>query len=263
MCFHEVLPTEQAKLWPVFYERVLAEGAFRIECTRADGVFMELAFDPIAVDGDITGISIIGKDIIQRKSVEDSLHVAGEKYRNIFDGVLEGIFQTTLEGRVLAANPAVAGMLGYDSPEDLISSVKDMAFDVWAFPNERAWYLQLLEETEELRGYEVQFKRKDGTRIWVKLSPRKTYAADGVTPINEGFIEDITEQKKSESALKKAEANLSALIESTQDLIWSVDLDYRLITFNRALQQNIQDTIGVRMAVGMRFHELHPPEQAA
>ena len=62
---------------------------------------------------------------------------------------------------------------------------------------------------------------------------------------------------------KYAEANLSSLIESTQDLIWSVDLDYRLITFNKALQQNIQDTIGVRLAVGMRFHELHPPEQAA
>jgi diguanylate cyclase (GGDEF)-like protein/PAS domain S-box-containing protein len=263
MCFHEVLPPEQAELWPVFYERVLAEGAFRIECTRADGRFMELAFDPIAVDGDITGISIIGKDITQRKAAEDALHEAGEKYRNIFDGALEGIFQTTLEGRVLAANPAVAGMLGYDSPEDFIASVKDIAFDVWAFPNERAWYLQLLEETEELRGYEVQFKRKDGTRIWVKLSTRKTYAADGVTPINEGFIEDITEQKKSESALKKAEANLSALIESTQDLIWSVDLDYRLITFNRALQQNIQKNYGVRLAAGMRFHEVLTPEHAA
>jgi diguanylate cyclase (GGDEF)-like protein/PAS domain S-box-containing protein len=262
MCFNEVLPPGQAKLWPVFYERVLAEGAFRIECTRADGGFMELAFDPIAVDGDITGISIIGKDITQRKAAEDALHEAGEKYSNIFDGALKGIFQTTLEGRVLVANPAVAGMLGYDSPEDFIASVKDIAFDVWAFPNERAWYLQLLEETGELCGYDVQFKRKDGTRIWVKLSTRKTYAVDGVTPISEGFIEDITEQKKSESALKKAEANLSALIESTQDLIWSVDLDYRLITFNRALQQNIQKNYGVRLAAGMRFHEVLTPEHA-
>jgi diguanylate cyclase (GGDEF)-like protein/PAS domain S-box-containing protein len=263
MCFNEVLPPGQAKLWPVFYERILAEGPFRIECSRADGVFMELAFDPIAVDGDITGISIIGKDITQRKAAEDALHEAGEKYRNIFDGALKGIFQTTLEGRVLAANPAVAGMLGYDSPEDFISSVKDIAFDVWAFPNERTWYLQLLEETEELRGYEVQFKRKDGTRIWVRLSTRKTCAADGVTPINEGFIDDITEQKKSESALKKAEANLSALIESTQDLILSVDLDYRLITFNRASQQNVQKNYGVRLAAGMRFHEVLTPELAA
>ena len=60
----------------------------------------------------------------------------------------------------------------------------------------------------------------------------------------------------------QAEANLSALIESTQDLIWSVDLDFRLISFNRAMQQNIQDTFRARLAVGMRLHELFPPERA-
>src|ERR1017187_6822612 len=63
--------------------------------------------------------------------------------------------------------------------------------------------------------------------------------------------------------LKHAEANLSALIESTQDLIWSVDLDYRLITFNKALQQNILEDYGVRIEAGMRFHEALSPERAA
>ena len=60
----------------------------------------------------------------------------------------------------------------------------------------------------------------------------------------------------------QAEANLSALIESTHDLIWSVDLEYRLITFNRALQNDIQKTFGVRVAVGMRFHEALSPDRA-
>jgi diguanylate cyclase (GGDEF)-like protein/PAS domain S-box-containing protein len=60
----------------------------------------------------------------------------------------------------------------------------------------------------------------------------------------------------------QAEANLSALIESTEDLIWSVDLDHRLITFNRALQQNIQNTFGVQLKVGARFHDLFQPERA-
>src|ERR1035438_1389041 len=63
--------------------------------------------------------------------------------------------------------------------------------------------------------------------------------------------------------LKHAEANLSALIESTQDLIWSVDLDYRLITFNKALQQNILKNYGVRIEAGMRFHEVLAPERTA
>ena len=61
----------------------------------------------------------------------------------------------------------------------------------------------------------------------------------------------------------QAEANLAALIESTEDLIWSVDLDYRLTTFNGALRQNIEETFGVRLEMGMRHYELLPPERAA
>jgi len=57
----------------------------------------------------------------------------------------------------------------------------------------------------------------------------------------------------------QAEANLDALIESTEDSIWSVDLDYRLILFNRAMQQSIEDTCHVRLAPGMRIHEVLPP----
>ncbi len=86
---------------------------------------------------------------------------------------------------------------------------------------------------------------------------------DGKTTGVSVFGKDITERRKSESAIKKAEANLSALIESTQDLIWSVDLDYRLVTFNQALQQNIQNTYGVRIEAGMCFHEALTPERAA
>ena len=63
--------------------------------------------------------------------------------------------------------------------------------------------------------------------------------------------------------LKHAEANLLALIESTQDLIWSVDLDYRLITFNKALQQNILEDYGVRIKAGMRFHEVISQQRTA
>jgi PAS domain S-box-containing protein len=61
----------------------------------------------------------------------------------------------------------------------------------------------------------------------------------------------------------QAEANLAALIESTDDLIWAVDLNFRLIAFNRALQQNFETTFGVRLAVGMRLHDYLPPERGA
>ncbi|MFY9855287.1 MAG: PAS domain-containing protein, partial [Terracidiphilus sp.] len=61
----------------------------------------------------------------------------------------------------------------------------------------------------------------------------------------------------------QAQANLSALIESTQDFIWSVDLEYRLITFNKALEHDLKSKFGFQVAAGMRFHELLPPDRAA
>ena len=57
---------------------------------------------------------------------------------------------------------------------------------------------------------------------------------------------------------RRAEASLSALIESTEDLIWSVDLDYRLINFNHASAQNIEDNFGVTVAEGQRLQDLLP-----
>jgi diguanylate cyclase (GGDEF)-like protein/PAS domain S-box-containing protein len=211
MRFHEVLEPKRAALWQGYYARVLAEGPFRVEYDRNDGGIMELAFNPIIVDGETTGISVFGKEITERKRAESALQEAEKKYRDTFEEALEGIFQTTIDGRALDANPAVARMLGYDSPKDFISSVKNTAHDVWVFPEERARYIRQLEENGTVRGFECQFKRRDGTIIWVVLNTRITYAAGGLTPINEGFIEEITERKKAEMQQRES---LDSLQES-------------------------------------------------
>jgi diguanylate cyclase (GGDEF)-like protein/PAS domain S-box-containing protein len=211
MRFHEVLPPERAALWPPFYARVLAEGPFRVEYNRHDGGTMELAFNPIVVEGKTTGISIFGKEITKRKAAEIALREAEAKYRNIFDEALEGMSQATPEGRFLSVNPAVAKMLGYDSPQELISTATDLAQDVWVNPNERAQYLRQLEEHGFVRGVECQLKRKDGRHIWVSLNDRGVRGADGRLLYLEGFMEDITERKQAEAALRES---LDSLQES-------------------------------------------------
>src|ERR1035441_8462702 len=103
--------------------------------------------------------------------------------------------------------------------------------------------------------------RLEGFRVIGSCWLRSAYAYPIKKRVSNRWREN-TQVREGRYMLKHAEANLSALIESTHDLIWSVDLDYRLITFNRALQQNIQDAVGVRLAEGMRFHEVLPPERA-
>ena len=100
----------------------------------------------------------------------------------------------------------------------------------------------------------------DGRMLEISFSP---IVADGETTGVSVFGKDITERKKAESELRNAEADLTALIESTRDLVWSVDLDYRLTTFNGAMRQNIEETFGVRLEIGMRQYEVLPPERAA
>jgi diguanylate cyclase (GGDEF)-like protein/PAS domain S-box-containing protein len=207
----DIVPPERAELLPALYKRVRAEGPARVEFSLADGRILDLALSPILVDGQVTGVSVFGKDITERKTAESALQEAEKKYRDIFDGALEGIFQTSPEGKPLTANPALARILGYESPDEILSTVSDVAQDMWAHPNDRADFLRQLEEHAIVQGLECQFKRKDGVIIWASLNARKVCGADGRALHLEGFITDITERKRAEAAQRDS---LDALKEA-------------------------------------------------
>jgi PAS domain S-box-containing protein len=211
----DLLPPARAALWPPLFERALSEGAFRAEYWLADGRTLELAFNRIVQDGETTGISVFGKDITERKTAEAALREAEGKYRDIFEGALEGIYRASLEGKTLAANSALAKMLGYASAQELVSTITDVAQHVWLDPNERSRVLQSLEEHEVVRRYECQWKRKDGTAIWVSLDCRKVYGKDGRALYTDGFVADITERKRMQDALQRSEEKFAKAFQSS------------------------------------------------
>ncbi|MGA2886952.1 MAG: PAS domain S-box protein [Terracidiphilus sp.] len=206
-------PPERAGLMPPFYQRALAEGSFRVEFPLADGRTLELAFNAIVIDGKATGVSVFAKDITARMIAEDALREAERKYRTIFDGALEGFYQTTLDGKPLSANPALARMLGYESPDELLSLVKDSSRDAWVDADERARFVRRLEEQQTIRNYECQFKRKDGTPLWVSLNCRRVCGTDGGGLYLEGFIEDIAARKQVEELLQQTSEHVRLFIE--------------------------------------------------
>jgi len=138
----------------------------------------------------------------RRKSAEASLARSEEKYRNLFESALEGIYETSPQGQLLTANPSLARMMGYDSPEDGKLSIKDTANQIWANPNERADYVRLLDEKNVIYGFECQFLRKDGTKFRVSLNTRRVAGPDGQTLLYSGFLEDINERKQAEDGLR-------------------------------------------------------------
>ena len=113
---------------------------------------------------------------------------AEEKYRNIFENAVEGIFQSTIEGRYLSASPSFAHMTGYDSPKELIASITDIRNQCYINPKDRDAFVRLLIENETVKGFEVQQYRKDRSTLWMSISGRLIRNDQGVPQYIEGFI---------------------------------------------------------------------------
>src|ERR671916_9001 len=95
-------------------------------------------------DGTILEVVLVHEDITERMEAEEERRRAEEKYRGIFENAVEGIFQTTVEGRFITANPALARMLGYDSPEELLAAISDIAEQLYTDPERRAEFDRLM-----------------------------------------------------------------------------------------------------------------------
>ena len=161
----------------------------------------------MTVEGKIYVLGV-GIDLTEQKKIEEALRKSEEKYRAIFENAVEGIYQTTYDGQLVNANPAMARMLGYPSVDNLLTSVNDVGHDLYVSVAARREFLGLLERNTPVSGFEVEFRRRDGQHIWVSLNARPITEADGRLRLIEGIIHDITERKRQADALREREAYL-------------------------------------------------------
>jgi len=219
---------------PALLQALRAQGRIRYEGSDVakDGhrVAVDVTTHLVDLDGSPKLVSFV-RDISQRKDAQ-------KQYQEIFEGALEGIYRTSLEGKNLAANPALARMLGYDSTGELASTVTDAARQVWVDPNERAEFIRLLQKEGVVTGYECRLKRQDGTPIWVSLNNRMVYAPDGQPLYIDGFVEDITARRLMQDALRKSEEKFAKAYLSSPAIIAIFDLthDSRLVDVNGAFE---------------------------
>jgi PAS domain S-box-containing protein len=151
------------------------------------------------------------QDVTERKQAEEALSEAEQKYRDMFEHAGEGIFQTTPEGRYIAANPALARMYRFASPEELIHSRQDISLQVYCDPNGREEFKRQLEEHGAVRGFEHEVFRKDGSRFWISVNARAVRDEHGAIQYYEGTAQDINERKAAEEKLKATSGQLRAL----------------------------------------------------
>lgn len=143
--------------------------------------------------------------IFEEKTVKGAdIRQAENRYRGLFDHAVEGIFQSTPCGHYLAVNPSLAKKLGYESPDDLISSISDISEQIYADPARRKEFEEMLQTRGEVREFESQVLKKDGTKIWVAENARAVRDESGEINYFEGRLEDITKRKHAEEELQRS-----------------------------------------------------------
>ena len=206
---------------------------------RANPPTTQLVYENVLLDsnGEVAGLVGAIIDITARKRMEEELRKAKERYRNILVNSLEGIFMATVDGRITAVNPAMAKLYGYNSPEEMIDSVRNLALEHWVHPEKRDQMLKDLIRTDHLSGYEIEIRRRDGEHIWISLSIRAVRNDMGVLEAIEGIAVDVTEKKRSVQELS-VRANTDPLTGLANRTHMEQSLEHMLAQAKRS-QKNV------------------------
>lgn len=173
------------------------------------------------------------RSAMERQHERAALIDARENYRGIFDHLVEGIFRTTADGRYLLVNAALARIYGYDSPEELVQRVTDIAHSIYVEPNRRDEFVRLMQEQDTISAFESQIYRKDGSIIWISENCRAVRDAQGKLLYYEGTVVNITRRRQAEEAVKKSESLYHSLVETMPQNVFRKDLQGRFTFANQ------------------------------
>lgn len=179
-------------------------------------------------------------NILQSKScdsIEEKLKESEKRYRDIYEHAPFGIFQTTLSGKLLRANPAFARILKYDSAEEIITKTNktDIARHLFVDPSKRYTLVEKVMSRDGWHSFENLYKCKDGQIICaqillraIKMNPEKQM---------EGFLIDITEKKEAEEELLESQQKYRELVENINDVIFRLDNKGRFVYISPAIKR--------------------------
>jgi PAS domain S-box-containing protein len=255
---YEVLPADVAQQRLYYVNRALETGEVQVFEQRLV-INGEIHYEEsrVVVSGE-DEVLLIVRDITDRKHAETAIRQAEEKYRNIYQHAVEGIFQTTLAGRYLSANPALAKMYGYESPEEMMSLLTDIERQLYVDPQRRAEFVRLMQVHGTVQEFESQVYRKDGTIIWLSENGRSVKDENGKLLYYEGTCIDITARKQAEAALRQREQEFKALVENAPDVIARVDRSLRCLYVNPAVEREI--SIPASRLIGKKLEKMGLPQ---
>jgi PAS domain S-box-containing protein len=159
--------------------------------------------------------------------------LAEESYRKLFEASVDGIYVTTPGGALLNANPALARIMGYATPQDLINDISDITRTVYVHPAARAEYQALMQRYGMVREFEYQVRARDGAVLWLSDSATAVRNDKGEVIRYEGTVRDITDQKRAEDAIAEGRRLLQMVIDTVPAVINVKDKNLRYVLMNR------------------------------
>jgi PAS domain S-box-containing protein len=247
---------------------------------RQDGSFvpLEIVTYPVQLDGQLVVLGV-ARDVTVRKQAEEALHAAYDElelrvqertaelvqvnaalqaaeqdYRALFENTLEGIYRSTLDGRQLRANPALVKLNGYESEEEMLPAVNDIALEWYVDPGRRAEFSRILERAGQVTGFESEvYRHKTRERIWISETARLVRSPEGKALYYEGTVQDITARKEAEERQRQLQGQLlqSQKLEAVGTLAGGIAHDFNnilaiIIGFGELLKNSVAEGMAGR-----------------
>ena len=199
----------------------------------ATGVHNEIG--DIARAAEVFRRSLVDADTAREAAIKAlaEQRLAEESYRKLFEGSVDGIYVTTPPGEILNANPALARMMGYGSPEELVRGIKDISQNIYVDPQARAQYQELMRLHGMVREFEYQVRRRDGSILWLSDSATAVRDESGEIVRYEGTVRDITDQRRAEEAIAEGRRLLQLVIDTVPAVINVKDRELHYVLMNR------------------------------
>ena len=174
--------------------------------------------------GDLVEFVGICKDITERTQAEEALMASEKRYRLLFERNLAGVFRSSIAGRMLQCNQAAAQILGYDSPDEVLTVP---VTDLYYAASDRTALLATLQTDKSLTNFELRFRRKDGESVWVIISLSLVTDDAGTREVIEGMFIDITERKRADQEMRKARVAAEAASRAKSDFLANMSHEFR------------------------------------
>jgi len=200
---------EQEERIPAILQKLFAEGraVFETEHVAKDGrrIPVEVSARLFDLQGAPTVLSVT-RDISERRHAEAAVRESEAKFRSLFENAVLGVYLTSPDGRILAANPALTSMLGYETFEEL--AARDLDAEGYHPEYPRSIFKERLEKEGRITGLESAWTRKGGSTVYVRENAAAIRDAEGHVLFYEGTVEDITQRRQMEEEKLELEARL-------------------------------------------------------